>query len=191
MLAQITTVKTRLGITSGVDDTILTNFIRHVSGRFDQVCNRRFERLVNATYEFEAGAREILPDRFPIETVASFDLKTTESEGWVSQTGYDFIIRRSCAVSLYAILGYSYQLGRMTYTGGYVTPGTTPGSGQTALPDEIEQSCVEQVSYWYQQRKQLGLISVSEGGASASKLAQLELLPNVQAALKQYIRVIM
>jgi hypothetical protein len=29
-------------------------------------------------------------------------------------------------------------LGRVTYTGGYVLPGASPGAGQTALPDDLE-----------------------------------------------------
>ena len=37
---------------------------------------------------------------------------------------------------------------RLTYTGGYVLPGDTPGPGQTPLPDDLEQAAVEQCAAW-------------------------------------------
>ena len=46
-------------------------------------------------------------------------------------------------------LGTSSQLGRVTYTGGYILPGSVPVSGASSLPDDLEQVCIEQVAYWY------------------------------------------
>ena len=140
MLAQLTTLKTRLGITDTTDDTLLTNLIKFASGRFDRECNRSFERAVNATEEFPAEAAEISVARFPIESVSEFRLKSNETDGWVLQSSVDYLIRRACVISLSVPLGTKAEQARVTYTGGYVPPGTTPGSGQTALPDEIEQA---------------------------------------------------
>jgi hypothetical protein len=126
--------------------------------------------------------------RYPIETVSAFHLKTDEAEGWVSQTGGEYLIRGSCIVSLQFPLGDSLQLVRVTYTGAYVLPGTTPGAGQTALPADIEQACVEQAAFWYQRRHQLGLITVPSDGRTFYQLGQIDLLPNVLPVLKKYER---
>jgi hypothetical protein len=64
-------------------------------------------------------------------------------------------VRRACVISLLTPLGIASQQARVTYTGGYVLPGATPGAGQTALPAELEQACVEQAAYWYQNRHRL------------------------------------
>src|SRR6266568_4457568 len=85
--------------------------------------------------------------------------KSTEAEGWIPQTPVAYLLSpQKCVVELAAPLGCANQLGRVTYTGGYQLPGTSGSSPQ--LPDEIEQACIEQVSYWYQRRAQLGLVSI-------------------------------
>jgi hypothetical protein len=198
LLAQLTSVKARLAIPSvdTKDNTILTNAIEAVSDRFQKYCNRLLERAVGATFEFGADDTEVRVDRYPIEAVTSFHLKDGETTGWVLQSpGDDFaMIRRTCVISLAFALGTWRQQARVTYTGGYVLPGNTAGTGQTALPDAIEQACVEQVVYWYQNRMRLGLSSVSGEGGSVSKDGQsvvkpFDLLPSVMNALEPYRRI--
>lgn len=82
---------------------------------------------------------------------------------------------------------YQIRTSSLTFTGGCVLPGTTRGAGQTALPDDLEHACVEQVAYWYQNRFRLGLISIPAEGRTFY-LAQSDLLPQVQSILKRYER---
>ena len=98
MLAQLSTIKNRLGIADTVDDTLLTNFIKFASARFDRECNRVFERLSGATEEFSAADTELRLARYPIEAVTAFHLKADETEGWVAQTGVSYLIRETCVV---------------------------------------------------------------------------------------------
>lgn len=198
LLAQLNTVKDRLGIgrTDMADNTLLTNFIESVSGRFERYCSRQFTRTVAATYEFPGDETEVRVDRYPIEAVTSFHLKDGETTGWVLQSpGNDFaLVRRGCVISLQFPLGTGRQQARVTYTGGYVLPGGTVGTGMTALPEEIEQACVEQVAYLYQNRMRLGLASASGEGGSISKDAQsvvtpFDLLPQVMNVLQSYRRI--
>jgi uncharacterized phiE125 gp8 family phage protein len=188
LLAQLTTVKTRLGITDTTDDTLLTNLIEFASARFERDTNRSLERAVSTTEEFPADQTELLVARFPLETVSQFHLKQNETDGWVLQSNIDYLIRRACVISLSAPLGTKYEQARVTFTGGYVLPGTTPGAGQTALPDDLEHACVEQVAYWYQNRHRLGLLSMPAEGRTFYNIAQLDLLPQVQSILKRYER---
>jgi uncharacterized phiE125 gp8 family phage protein len=188
LLAQLATIKTRLGISDATDDTLLTNFIEFASARFERETNRSLERTADTTQEFPADQTEILIARFPLESVASVHLKTNETDGWVLQSDIDYLIRRACVVSLSAPLGTRYEQARITYTGGFVLPGTVPGAGQTALPDDLEHACVEQVAYWYQNRFRLGLTSMPAEGRTFFNLAQIDLLPQVQSVLIRYER---
>ncbi|MGZ4974882.1 MAG: hypothetical protein ACXWDN_19155, partial [Limisphaerales bacterium] len=121
MLTQLSTVKTRLNVTDTIFDGPLTNAIAGFSERFQRECNRKFARQVNAVEEFPADQVEICPVSWPIESVASFDLKTNESDGWQPVTPPpDYLIRSNCVISLEAATGSRFQQARVTYTGGYV-----------------------------------------------------------------------
>ena len=187
-LTQLSSVKARLGVSDTADDALLTNLIKFASGRFERQCNRLFDRQADTTDEFSADRCELRVARYPIESVSAFHLKSDETEGWVAQTGVEYLIRRACLISLPFPLGDCSQLVRVTYTGGYVLPGTSPGAGQTALPDDLEQACVEQVAFWYQRRDQLGLITVPSDGRTFYQLGQIDLLPNVRPVLTKYER---
>ena len=80
------------------------------------------------------------------------------------------------------------QLARVTYTGGYVLPGTAPAAGQTALPADLESAAIEQVAAWYQQRDKLGLVRYWPSGGIFLVFAQLPLLAQVTASLRPHQR---
>jgi hypothetical protein len=192
MLTTLTAIKTRLGIEQfeTTDDLLLTSILKHVSARFEAECNRRFETQANATFEFRASERFLIPDRLPIQAVSSFELKVTEAAGWVLQAQVDYLLSpQKSVIELATRLGCPSQLARVTYTGGYLLPGTTPPGNPPPLPDDIEQACIEQVAYWYQRRTQLGLVSIaSEGGSTVQQFQSSDLLPQVRATLKHYER---
>ena len=190
MITQLSTVKERIGIDQ-FDikyDGILTNAIKALSARFDKICNRKFGRTVNALEEFDAGEVEIAPLSYPIESVTKFELKQNEADGWSEQTGVKYLLRQTCIISLEKRLALS-GLARVTYTGGYVLPGTTVGAGQTALPDDVEQAAVEQVAAWFQNRDKLGLIRHWPKGGVYEEFLQAELLIGVRETLKGHERV--
>ena len=80
------------------------------------------------------------------------------------------------------------QLGRVTYTGGYVMPGATPSAGQTALPADLEWAAVEQIAAWFQQRDKLGLLRYWPSGWTFLAFPQEPLLPQVTAIIRRYRR---
>jgi hypothetical protein len=197
MLTQLATIKARLDIAPAdtTRDDLLTRAIQAVSERFDHECNRRFARVVGATQEFLADDTEVSLLRFPIESVAKWELKTTETEGWVEQTDVACLLRPGGVISLGMPLSFTRQawsfgprLARVTYTGGYVLPGTTPGQGQTPLPPDIEFAAQEQVAAWFQHRDKLGLVRYWPSGGTFLVFTQAPLLPTVSAALRPYRR---
>src|SRR5947207_15945407 len=102
MLSTLSTVKNPLAIDEFdlTYDTILTNAINAISFRFDNETNRTLARTVNITQEFDATDTEICLACYPFESFTRFELKTTEAEGWIEQTGTNFLIRRACVLSL-------------------------------------------------------------------------------------------
>jgi hypothetical protein len=192
MLTTLPNLKSRLELESfdTTPDAVLTSLLKHVSARFAAACNRTFGYGAGLTYEFRADQLNIVVDHLPIELVTQFDLKTSEAEGWILQSAIDYLLSPTRSViQLAEPLGNSNQLARVTYNGGYVLPGTEPTGNQIALPDDLEQACIEQVAYWYQRRAQLGLVSVStSGGAVLQQFQSSDLLPQVQAVLSHYER---
>ena len=190
MLTQLNTIKTRLGIllTNVTDDVILTNTLAAVSGRFERECRRAFARTANAVEEFDADDTEVSVRCYPIESIGKFELKATEREGWLEVPEVDYLARRDCVISLAEPLGTAGEAGRVTYTGGYVLPGTVAEAGQTALPADLEQAAVEQVAYWYQNRDRLGAVRFWPKGGIYEEFADIDLLPSVRAVLKHYER---
>src|SRR2546428_12387581 len=122
MLTQLATVKARLALTVTDYDDLLTRAIEAVSARFDRECNRTLARTAGATQEFPATETEIIARCYPIEAVTKFELKTSEAEGWIEQTGTGYLLRQACIVSLTLPLSFllprtfAPQLARVTYT---------------------------------------------------------------------------
>ena len=194
MLSQLSTLKARLTVADSDPqyDDLLTNALAAISATFDQECNRTFARTVDATCEFDSNDLEIIPPGFPIESVSKFELKQNETDGWVEQTGVEFIIRKSCIISLkspFSSLRSSFSLSRVTYTGGYVLPGATAGAGQTPLPDDLQQAAVEQAASWFMNRDKLGLVRYWPKGGIYLQFLNTDLLPNVRSTLDRYQRI--
>ena len=198
MLSQLPTLKLRLSIpdTDTTQDSILTSALEAVSARFDKETNRTLARTVDFKQEFDTTDMEILAACYPIESVSRFELKTSETTGWQQiQPTPDFLISSSCIISLSSPLGYCQSaianaraVARITYTGGFVSPGTEPQPGQTPLPPDLEQAALEQVAFWYQSRDTLGLKTIWPRDGAYKQLAQLPLLISVQSVLQTHAR---
>ena len=195
MLTQLSTLKSRLAIpdTDPQYDALLTNAIKSVTTRFDKETRRTLARTENATQEFDPTDTEILVPCYPVESVTKFELKTTESEGWVEQPLPDFLIRQNCIISLRSPLNLqpstcNFQLCRVVYTGGYLLPGSADVPSATRLPDDLEQAAVEQSAFWFQHRDKLGIDTTWPHAGTYEKFNQSDLLPEVRAVLSRYAR---
>lgn len=195
MLTQLSTLKSRLAIPEAdtTSDALLTSAIKALSARFDKECTRTLARTISATQEFPGDDTEITLLCYPVEAVTKFETKSTEAEGWQEQTGIDYLIRSACVISLASPFSFLLSsplpaLARVTYTGGYVLPGTTPDPGQTPLPDDLEQAAIEQVAFWYQNKDRLGLKTYWPSGDAYRQFATLDLLESVKATLSHYRR---
>jgi hypothetical protein len=193
MLTTLLTLKLRLALAPAdtTFDVLLTSAITAVSSRFDRETNRTLARTENATHEFDPGDTEILVPRYPIESVAKFELKTSESSGWLEQPDVEYLIRHSCIISLASglcPLSSVLSVARVTYTGGYACPGSSLPAPSSPLPADLESAAIEQVAHWFQTRDYLGLKTHWPSGGIYLMFAQEPLLPSVSTTLKQYER---
>jgi len=195
MLTQLVTVKKRLEIalSDATYDDVLTRAIEAISVRFDRELNRTLARTVDIAQEFCADEIEIPAICYPIESISGFELRSTATAGWVEQASVDYIVRRNCVISLAVPLvphppACVPSVARVTYTGGYVLPGTAVAAGQTALPADLESAAVEEVAGWYQQRDKVGLLREWPSGGTYLSLSQLPFLPEVSAIIRRYQR---
>ena len=198
MLTELTTLKSRLALDllDPTFDSLLLRAIQAISGRFDRETNRTLARTVDTKQEFRANDLEVLVACYPIETVTRFELKLSEAGGWVEQTGVEYLIRNGCILSLAAPLAglqpwpRALQQGqaRVTYTGGYLLPGSGPVPGATPLPPDLEQAAVEQSAFWFQTRSDLGVLRQWPQGGPYRQFADLDLLPSVRQTLGRYAR---
>jgi hypothetical protein len=197
MLTSLATVKTRLALDplDSTYDASLLNTIGAVSARFDQETHRTLARTLNAQFEFPAEDTEIRVPCFPIESVTRFELKTAEKEGWMEQTGIDYLIRKNCVISLATAFselppanGAQVAVVRVTYTGGYLLPGSEEVPGATPLPADLAQAAMEQVAFWFQTRNALGVVRQWPRSGDYRQLADTDLLPSVRQTLRAYNR---
>ncbi len=198
MLSSLATIKTRLALDPSevAYDALLLNTINAVSARFDQETHRTLARTLNARFEFSAEDTEIPVPCFPIETVTRFESKIAEREGWLEQAGINYLIRKNCIISLataFADLpppnGSAHAaIVRVTYTGGYLLPGSEEVPGATPLPADLAQAAVEQVAFWFQTRNELGVIRQWPRSGDYRQLADTDLLPSVRQILRTYNR---
>jgi len=194
MLTQLETVKARLGLTDtdAATEARITYAIAAISAQFERRCDRVFGRTEDAWEEFNADETEIRPTCYPIESVSAFEVKFNEADGWQAITPTPaFVIRRGTVISLTWPLSRCGQgQARVRYTGGYVLPGDSVADGQTALPADLEQACVEQVSFWYTNEGRSPAVTVAQVSAGGNSITQvmLDLLPQVQTVLGLYAR---
>lgn len=198
MLCSLPTVKSRLALDAldSTYDVLLLNTISAVSARFDQETHRTLARALNAQFEFPAEDMEILVPCFPIESVTRFERKTAENEGWLEQTGVDYLIRKNCIISLATAFSDSPPVNwnahaaivRVTYTGGYLLPGSETVPAATPLPADLAQAAVEQVAFWFQTRNELGVLRQWPRSGDYRQLVDTDLLPSVRQTLGAYSR---
>jgi hypothetical protein len=196
MLTDLATIKTRLALDpfETTYDMLLLRAITAFSARFDCETNRTLARMENATWEFPIADTQVLVPCYPIETVSKFETKSTERDGWVEQLGVDHLILSKCVIALRTPLtatGCGVGTARVTYTGGYLVPGSPDLPGATRLPAELEQGAVEQIAFWFQTREKVGVTRQWPKGGSYEEFADPDLLPSVRSILARYTRFVL
>lgn len=156
-----------------------------VAARFDSHCGRRLVRVVDAVDDFTAWAVTWTLRGYPVENISSIEVVNPDgSTAAVSEN--DFAKKlRSGLMALSWMPGSAEDLVRFTYTGGYwLNDGGSQPAGSTALPDDLMEAYVAQVTTVCEAR------GVFTTGAlqGESGLSSLGLLSDVKEVLRPYRR---
>ena len=188
-------VKDRLAETDTENDTTLLNIIRGMEGTFDNYCGRTL--IINSadvTEYFTGLGSQLLVNRYPVASITSIkvspDYDFDSADALVVNQNYRLLNSGKNGI-LFRMYGSWYSIPDSTqivYRGGYCPAGSTPGSGETALPDDLREAAILQACFIFSRKDDMGVAATSFDGGSMKKFAPVKLLPQVEAILKKYKR---
>jgi hypothetical protein len=199
MLATLEQFKLRYGMTASGEDDVVTQILAGVSAQLASVAGRTCsgspcleKTALTVLFSPDPLLEALFLPAWPVISVASvkeaFSEAFSEAVALVDKTDYQ-VNRRS---GILWRVGGPWLAGvntvEIVYIGGYTPAGSTPGTGETILPADLTDACLQQAGFVFQRRKSVGLSGVSAGGGSISSYAQDELLPGVRQAAESYRR---
>jgi hypothetical protein len=182
-LATLAELKSRLGIATAdtADDTALTALANGVEARMAEYCQRAW-LLANYVETFEGPRGEIHLKAFPVVSVSQV------LQDAVALESADYVLRKPRGKLLPAWNAeWPDAEIEVTYRGGYVAAGATPGTGETSVAPVLTNALLLQAEFEWKHKDTLGLQSVSQGGMNQS-LPATEWLPQVKSVLDLYRR---
>jgi hypothetical protein len=151
-----------------------------------------------ATHECGAEDALAIVPRYPIESVATVELRSLESESWVAQSDVIATINKAAGIVHFASpLGIYPARLRLTYTGGYwydtneAETGTLP-TGATQVPAELKFAWLLQCARIWGSIDALGagLQGTEASQQIQTRLAAIDWVPQVAAVLRAYRRML-
>jgi hypothetical protein len=194
MLCTLDDIKTRLGIGSEFD-AMLTRLIDSFSAIAKTYTGRTLIAPEADATEYYTGLGQFLQVMaYPIIAVTSIkeaaDYDYTNAEALTANTDYR-LVNAGLKGVLYRTWGNWLDLPdavQLIYRGGYCAAGVTPATGEHELPADLREAAIEQVSFIFKRRDDIGLSSNSFQGGSINVFASMDLLPMVKQILENYRR---
>ena len=191
-------VRDRLGISDAQYDETINRIIVSLADLFDRYTNRNL--LVNTlpvTEYYMASGPWLRVKRYPIVAVTTikesytFDFDNTVA--LTADTDYRLVDNgdKGLIYRLYGIWPFLPDSVQIVYRGGFVAAGQTPGEGEMALPNDLREAAIQQASFIFKRRLDIGLLSQSSEGGSISSFSAMDLLPLVKQTLDNYKRLIL
>ena len=183
-------VKDRLVIEGTDYDVMLARIIAGVEAIFSEYCRRPLIAPAADVTEYYTGHGSHLSlARYPVISIASicesylYDFASAtaliaDTDYRLVNAGYTGILWR-CYGEWANVPGSV----RVVYRGGYCSAGQSPGEGEYPLPSDLREAAIEQSSFIYKRKDDLGLSAVGFQGGSMSKFSAIDLLPMVKKVL--------
>jgi hypothetical protein len=198
MLCTVQDIKDRFGkkTTETEHDTMLAQIAAGFTARADSFCGRTLLAPAAAVTEYHTGISYLLHlFQYPIISITSVKESWTNdftNDVTVLVEGTDFrqasggkngIIQR-----LYGTFPTAFESIQVVYRGGYIAAGTTPQTGELAVPNDLREAAIQQCCLLYKRRDDIGLSGVSFEGGGFNKFESIKLLPEVEEVLDSYKR---
>ncbi len=195
-IATLADVKTRLGTDDDTDyDIMINRILVGIESVFNAAVHRTL--IVNAadvTEYYTGTCNRLGLNRYPVVSITSIkeaidydfdsaDSLTVNTDYRIVNSGENGIIYRA-----YASWKEREDAIQVIYRGGYCPAGQVPGSGEFAMPADLREAAIEQASFIFKRRDDIGLASTGFDGGSINKFSAMKLLPMVETILKKYKR---
>ena len=194
-LGSLTLLKSRLlpaqAVTQTDQDAAITSIGLGVARWFEQLCDRRFDRVEGDIYLTRADRTYVVVPRYPLETVTGLDWLLIDADAWMPSGLPYFLFPHSGLIDFAEALGTRDMQLRVTYTGGYWFDQTEDGTGVLPtgaylLPGDLQYAWLEQSAFLFERRNKLGLEKITHNGTFT--IAPADLLPHVSRILAPYRR---
>lgn len=188
-------VKDRLGLTDTDHDSTINRIISGLEEIFNSHTKRSLIVSAADVTEYFTGLGSYLQlNRYPIVSITSvkeaygydFDSASALSEN----TAYRKVAKGKNGI-LYRVFSTWLSVEdtiQVIYRGGYCAAGQTPGEGEFAMPADMREAAIEQTTFLFKRRDDIGLSGVGFEGGSISKFSAIDLLPMVKKVLDKYRR---
>jgi len=188
-LTSVSNVKEYLGITSTTYDTLIEQFINRVSDYMERYCRRNFKKTTFIQKYDGDGTSSLVLRNYPIESIeyvkitkyptAEFttlyeaDLQVDKVAGKISIAPRIGAVATPIAVQIFAV---GHQNIEVKYVAGY-----------TAIPDDLEEICIELVARKFKARGKEAISSEGIGGYSVSYF-KVDIPEDIKQALNLFKR---
>ncbi len=188
-------VKDRLGLTDTDYDQMINRIIVGIEAVFDGFTNRQLiVPAADVTEYYTACGPQLQLNRWPIVSITSIkqavDYDFASADALTANAGYRLVNagKNGIVYRMYTAWLIIPDCIQIIYRGGYTSAGQTPGTGETAMPNDLREAAIEQASFIFKRKDDIGLAGVSAEGGSISKFSAIKLLPMVEQVLKKYRR---
>lgn len=195
-ICTLTDVKDRLGIDKTDYDELINRIIVGMEAIFNGQTNRELIVTAADVTDYFAGMGTMLQlKRYPIVSITSIkealDFSFASAAVLVADTDYRQLAggERGMLYRIYMNWSQVPDSVQIIYRGGYCSAGQTPDTGEHGLPPDLREAAIEQASFIFKRKDDIGLSGVGFEGGSISKFSAMKLLPMVEEILKKYRRI--
>jgi len=186
-------VKERLGLTDTDHDSVIGRIITGIERIFSGYCRRELIVTASDVTEYYGGGASLLAlRRYPVVTVTSatvaYDYDFDSAIPLTPNSDYRVISgsKKGIVSRIYTIWPKAHDSIQVIYRGGYCAAGQAPAAGEYAMPADLREAAIEQASFIFKRRDDIGLSAVGFQGGNVSKFSAMKLLPMVEEILKIY-----
>lgn len=180
-LCALSDVKTYLGTTTTNTDAALTALITSVSATIENFCNRTFAQADYTDTYNGTGKSALYLREGPITAVSSVTVDGLAIPAAASSTSYGYVFDDSM---LYIRAGGTCE----RFNKGVQNVTVTYTAGYAAIPQDVNQACVEWVAFKFAKRARIDEKSQTLGTQQTQSYDLSDMPQSVKSALMSYIR---